>query len=1037
MAFDFTYTDDSIILRLQPTRTGMLTRILPKRTQDFNQISLKDRKLAFAVADLRALADEKNEELLIEGDQITMSHRLAASVDSETAAQIGLPPLTDLTLRTDAEGVLGSQGFRLRHQWMRSGQQRMPKRAGAVLETDKGLQRLPLWMMEAVDVAEGFKQSTDDAAHWESLARFRKALEPGVVMAGDSPDARVSMTDFLSGLEVSLSDSFSISPDQTGDDFDVVPFLSDRLEEQSSTTEAMAELNGSELLEFQRKFRERGALNAFSLGPRRFLVVDRSAAPALKTMAKMQKAGSEERRAFIRNPRAKISEAVEAHLRQQGDFDALEPIAQEEVLETAAETVFIETEEYIRFSDRVTGIDVYQGNAVAEFISSGTTWLPEVFTPEVLERLSQLTLDQLQSARENVQAAIEAGNDSFDFEGIQLPANAQTIQTLAGKIEEWQKKATSAVNSSTPEGESDEGLEKSGPVILKTADNFKEVMWHPSRGPRVSELGTIVPTAIETRLKEHQVESLSWQIAAWKSGLPGVLNADEQGLGKTLQTIAFLVWLNDHMKRQGVEQRGPVLVVAPTSLLENWEQEVSRHVASPGLGHLIRLYGSATAARRIGPGGKDVETGQARLDFSDIEREIAAQRGHLTWVLTTYTTLTYYQHSLGKIPFVAAVFDEIQNIKNPGTLSANAARAMNVDFRIGLTGTPIENTTVDLWAIMDQLAPGALGSLEEFRANYGVADEENMSELYRRVFESSDSLPPLALRRLKEMVARDLPTKSRFLHPRAMPSLQADRYEEARAKLARGKPGGALKMLHHIRTVSVHPALDDKLDDSEFISISGRLSATFDILRRIQAANERALVFIESRKMQYRFIELVRAEFGLTQVDLINGETAIQKRQAIVNRFQKHLETDGGFDLLVLGPKAAGTGLTLTAATHVIHLSRWWNPAVEEQCNDRIHRMGQMRSVSVHVPLAIHPSYREQSFDLLLQSLMQRKRRLATAALWPMGDTEGDASQLQNMLKGEAESSHGDVVETSMLALFERDRLAISKPDGFGAWEYS
>ena len=226
------------------------------------------------------------------------------------------------------------------------------------------------------------------------------------------------------------------------------------------------------------------------------------------------------------------------------------------------------------------------------------------------------------------------------------------------------------------------------------------------------------------------------------------------------------------------------------------------------------------------------------------------------------------------------------------------------------------------------------------------------------------------------------------------------------------------------------------MTDEAFIQASGRLEATFDILRRIRAAGERALVFIESRQMQYRFIELAKAEFGLPSVDLINGSTPIAKRQAIVNRFQTHLDRGTGFDLLVLGPKAAGTGLTLTAATHVIHLSRWWNPAVEEQCNDRVHRLGQKRPVSVHVPLAIHPSYREQSFDLLLQSLMQRKRRLASSALWPVGDTADDAAQLQQMLQGEATVGQGDAVSSAMLALWVRDSLVISEPEPDGSWQY-
>jgi len=1031
--FEFSYSSEGITLRLLPVRSGLLGRLLPSKAPDLDRLSPADRKLAFALADLRAAGDELGDEPEISGDTIRLSHRLAAALDAEVAEALGLPPLTDLTLRTDAEGVLGTEGFRLRAQWVRGGQMRNPARVGAILATDKGPQRLPLWLMDAVDVADGFHRSPDDAAHWEALARFRKALEPGVEMRRETAAARVSMTDFLSGLEVSLTDSFSVSPTPSGDDFDILPFSADRLAGGESPTEKMAELSGADLGIFQRRVRERGALNAFRLGPGRFLVVDRAAAPALTAMVEAQRAPLEERRAFIRNPRARITEAVEAHLRRQPGFDALPPAAQEEAVEAAAGPLLIETEEYVRFSDRVTGLEIYQGNPVAEFTSSGTTWLPEAFAREIIERLEAMPAPELEALRDHVEEVIEAGEQTVAFAGHDLPATAQTVQVIEAKLQE--KLATDQ-----PAWTDDPGAdpEPAGPVILKTADNFTELLWRPKQGPRHTTLPATVPAEIRTRLKDHQIESLGFQIDSWKAGMPGILNADEQGLGKTLQTIAFLVWLNDHMKRVPGAKRGPVLVVAPTSLLENWEQEVSQHVERPGLGHLIRLYGSATAGRRrAGAAGRDTENGEARLDFSDIERAIASGAGHLTWVLTTYTTLTNYQHSLAKIPFAAAVFDEIQNIKNPGTLAANAARAMNADFRIGLTGTPIENATIDLWAIMDQLAPGALGTMSEFRERFGTPDESNMTVLHERVFRAQNGLPPLAFRRMKDSVARDLPQKSRFLHPRVMPKLQADSYEEARVKLASGGAGAALKMLHHIRSVSVHPALDARMEDTAFIHASGRLEATFDILRRIRAAGERALVFIESRQMQYRFIELAKAEFGLASVDLINGSTPIPKRQAIVNRFQAHLDRGAGFDLLVLGPKAAGTGLTLTAATHVIHLSRWWNPAVEEQCNDRVHRLGQKRPVSVHVPLAIHPGYREQSFDLLLQSLMQRKRRLASSALWPVGDTSEDAEQMQQMLRGEARAAQGDVLGTAMNALFERDGMVASRPDADGAWGYS
>ena len=186
--------------------------------------------------------------------------------------------------------------------------------------------------------------------------------------------------------------------------------------------------------------------------------------------------------------------------------------------------------------------------------------------------------------------------------------------------------------------------------------------------------------------------------------------------------------------------------------------------------------------------------------------------------------------------------------------------------------------------------------------------------------------------------------------------------------------------------------------------------------------------------MQFRFAEIVRHLFGLEKIDVINGDTPIPRRQEIVNSFQHHLTHDGGFDMLILGPKAAGTGLTLTAATHVIHLSRWWNPAVEEQCNDRVHRIGQSKPVSVHIPMALHPELGAASFDSLLQSLMQRKRKLAEQALWPMGDS---LSEVAGLTASVASASAGGrtVIAETMSQQFQRDGLPPNSPDAHGAWE--
>lgn len=1025
MNFTFDLSQTSVTLR-PAAPTGLVSRILSRGMPDLENLPEAERPLAMVLADLRSLAEENGEALDVASDKITLSHRLAAKIEAEMADLLGLPGLTDLTLSTDAEGLVGTPGFRLTATWMRDGQRRTPKRLGAFLQTDRGWQRLPLWMLEAVEIAEHHKGRGLDDADWEALARFRQAIDPGAHSVARNRFGSLTMTGFLKGLQVSLADRFAISPDAEGETFEVIPFSARTLAEipEGEVREDMGSIGGGDLAVFRQRLALRGALNAYRLGSQRYLVVDRGAAPALKVMAEMQRAAPEVRRAFIRNPRARITMAVEAALEVSGALEALSDDAREEAVEKAAGPVLIETVEYQAFADRVTGVGVYQGNPLGFFGSSGMTWLPEHFTEALSDLLHAAPLQQLENLCVELTEAMKLGRPGATFEGKDLPATQDSLDAVRTVI--------AARRPAIRDDERAEEAEADGPIILQTADNFDTLAWRPERGPRASVHGDAVPQAIRTAMKPHQVESLRWQIAAWKAGLPGVLNADEQGLGKTLQTISFLVWLNAHMN-SSAKDRGPVLVVAPTSLLENWENEVARHVSSPGLGHLVRLYGSGTRARAMdGTRGKDTDSGIATLDLSDLTRSIEAGAGHLTWVLTTYTTLTNYQHSLQKIRFSAVVFDEIQAIKNPGSLRACAARSVNAEFRIGLTGTPIENETADLWAIMDQLAPGVLGTLREFRMSYGEPDEVRMAELHDRVFRPRDDLPSLALRRLKDQVARDLPPKSRLLHPRLMPLAQSAAYEVARRKLAEGGPGAALRMLHHIRSVSVHPGFQG-LNEGDFIGTSARLQAVFDILRRIRARGERALVFIEHLKIQHRFAETARREFGLSRIDIINGETPIPKRQAIVDRFQKHLDRDGGFDLLILGPRAAGTGLTLTAATHVIHLSRWWNPAVEEQCNDRVHRLGQTRPVTVHVPLAIHPSYGAQSFDLVLQSLMSRKRRLAQATLWPMGDQRGDVAALQDLLEKEAAATT-DAVTESMATLFQRDGLPPGRPDAEGAW---
>lgn len=1009
-AFSFVIevTNLGVELRLAARRSGLLDRLIRLSTvHSLESLPAQEQALAFALADLRALAEDDCGALRIEPARVFMAHDLVSRVDGDTAAALGLPPIVDLDFETAVDGMLGAPSFRLRYSWRRDGRPSATSRTGAILQTDRGLRRLPEFILHAIEIAEAFEAGEPLAEHWAALARFRRALEPEAAEDNrTAPDfaGRLRMTDFLSSLKVRVADALSVSPFETagGIDFDPVPFAREALERRRDASgdigEADAELSGGALETFQLDFRRSGAKPAYRVGDNAFLVIDRTAAPALTAMARAQRAPAGERTAFALNPQPAIVAAMRAQLEAEGRFKDLSDSEIEATVEAAVDPVLIETTE---FAERVIGVGRWRPPSLPLAAAARSTWLPEDFDGKTRELIAALDLPALLVLKATVDAALEIERTEacapvpLPNGGVITPSGAVS-DTIAQRIAELE----GAPGEGDKPGSAGADGRDEGPTVLKTAENFFDVAWRPERAPRASTVDWTQPERIATPLMEHQVDSLKWMIDTWRAGLPGVLNADEQGLGKTLQTIAFLAWLQDQVASDAAPD-GPILVVAPTSLLQNWEAEVARHLIGQRLGKLVRLYGSALGDRRK-PGlrGMDIHDGDARLDFNDVANACTLGRSGGIWMLTTYTALTNYQHSFAKLPFSVAVFDEIQALKNPASLRAAAARAMNADFRIGLTGTPIENRTTDLWAIMDQLAPGALGSLRAYAAAFGEPERDAMRILHERVFQGSDTLPALGLRRLKQQVAKDLPPKRRIMHPRLMPLAQAERYEAARHGMAQGGAGATLKLLHHIRTVSAHPGLDDAPgnDPDRFIADSARLSAVMDVLRMVRARGERALVFIEHQKLQHRFAALAKRIFSLDSVPIINGSTPVAQRMAIVTRFQRHLAHDEGFDLLVLGPRAAGVGLTLTAATHVIHLSRWWNPAVEEQCNDRVHRIGQTRPVTIHTPIAIHPKYTLGSFDCLLQDLMTRKRGLASAALWPMGDTEGDAAELERRM---------------------------------------
>jgi SNF2 family DNA or RNA helicase len=460
-----------------------------------------------------------------------------------------------------------------------------------------------------------------------------------------------------------------------------------------------------------------------------------------------------------------------------------------------------------------------------------------------------------------------------------------------------------------------------------------------------------------------------------------VLLADDMGLGKTLQGLAFLAWLREGMT-SGTIPKAPLIIVAPTGLLENWRAEHDRHLAAPGLGRLTEAYGRGLAApRTLAPDGRPA------IDVEAL--------GRADWVLTTYETMRDYDRDFGRVRFTAMLLDEAQKIKTPGVRITDAAKAMNADFRVALTGTPVENRLADLWCITDTVHPALLGDLKSFSAEYERGgDVQRLGRLKATLDQWRGDRPPLLLRRLREDRLPELPAAEEVVLKAVMPAGQRVAYEATVAEARKDRrPGAVLEVLQRLRTLSLHPDGQMEGDDQAFIDASARMRVSFEALDRIAKERDRALIFLDNLQLQSRIAGVIQRRYKLGSPPmLINGQVDGTQRQAHVDRFQSGPDE---FDVMIMSPRAGGVGLTLTRANHVIHLSRWWNPAVEDQCTGRALRIGQTRPVFVHIPMAILPEGR-RSFDQNLHALLQRKRELIRNALMPPAATEADRNELFN-----------------------------------------
>ena len=432
------------------------------------------------------------------------------------------------------------------------------------------------------------------------------------------------------------------------------------------------------------------------------------------------------------------------------------------------------------------------------------------------------------------------------------------------------------------------------------------------------------PDGFSGTLRPYQFRGYSWLAFLRQWGI-GACLADDMGLGKTIQTLALIQ--HDLEQVEGLEAPKPVLLVCPTSVINNWKKEAARF--TPKLSVMVHH-------------------GISRKKEEEFKKEAM---NHAI-VISSYGLLQRDVKFLKGVPWAGVVLDEAQNIKNPETKQAKAARALEADYRIALTGTPVENNVGDLWSIMEFLNPGFLGSQASFKRNFFIPIQaERDQEAARRLKEITG---PFILRRLKtdSSIISDLPEKMEMKTYCTLTKEQASLYaavlediEEAMEEAEEGiqRRGIVLSALSRLKQVCNHPAQFLK-DNSGIPGRSGKLAMLTEMMDVVLENEEKALVFTQFAEMGRMLKEHLQASFGC-EVLFLHGGVPRKQRDRMIERFQEGKEY---LPIFVLSLKAGGTGLNLTGANHVFHFDRWWNPAVENQATDRAFRIGQTKNVEVH-----------------------------------------------------------------------------------------
>lgn len=475
------------------------------------------------------------------------------------------------------------------------------------------------------------------------------------------------------------------------------------------------------------------------------------------------------------------------------------------------------------------------------------------------------------------------------------------------------------------------------------------------------------PPGFKGELRPYQQRGVGWLAFLEKWGL-GACLADDMGLGKTPQLLGFLLHLKDEdMLKQ------PTLIICPTSVLNNWEKEVKKF--APTLSTLLHH-------------------GDKRNKGKDFVKEV--QKKHL--VITSYALIYRDIKTLEQIRWQGVVLDEAQNIKNPQAKQSQAVRQLSTQFRVALTGTPVENRLTELWSILDFLNPGFLGTQQFFRRRFATPIEKYGDRESLQIMRSF--VRPFILRRLKtdQNIINDLPEKQEMTVFCGLSTQQAQLYQqlvdnsltEIEEKTGIQRKGLILNLLLKLKQICNHPAHFLKKKSLETAQNSGKLLRLEEMLEEVVEEGDRALIFTQFSEWGKLLQPYLQAKFS-QDILFLYGATRREKRQEMIDRFQND---PNGPPIFILSLKAGGTGLNLTRANHVFHIDRWWNPAVENQATDRAFRLGQTRNVQVH-KFVCTGTLEEKINDMLESKQKLAEQTVDAGEQWL---TELDTDQLRKLL---------------------------------------